>query len=254
MTHKLFQDDCLAFLRKHSPTVDCIFSDQPDNLGLAYDGVADLLPPNEYLKLMFRWVNAFIQHSPIVWFSFNSRYTFEMGEIFLNTLRTNIGWLAQPCVQTFTFGNYNPNGLTNCYRPLWVLYREDAKFYPEQIRIKSWRLEHGDARANPNGKVPGDVFDFTRVTGNSSQRRPYHPTQLNEGLVARCIKYSTLPGQRVLDPFGGTGTTLRVCKAYDRLCTIVEMSPAYCGEIAREHRFEKVTDTSWQLQPAKRWW
>jgi DNA modification methylase len=107
--------------------------------------------------------------------------------------------------------------------------------YPDATRVPSWRQEHGDKRADPRGRVPGDVFDFTRVTGNSKQRRAWHPTQLNEGLVERCLNLTTVEGDYVLDPFGGTGTTLRVCKRIGRNCTLIEIDPAYCAKIAEEH-------------------
>lgn len=82
----------------------------------------------------------------------------------------------------------------------------------------------------------GDVFDFPRVTGNSKQRCDWHPTQLHEDLVERCIKLSTKPGDHVLDPFGGTGTTLRVCEKIDRQCTLIELDPGYCKEIKKRHK------------------
>lgn len=46
------------------------------------------------------------------------------------------------------------------------------------------------------------------------------------------------PGQQVLDPYAGTGTTLRVCKKIDRPCTLIEYSLPYCKEIAKEHDLE----------------
>jgi len=59
-------------------------------------------------------------------------------------------------------------------------------------------------------------------------------TQLNEGLVERCIKLTTREGDTVLDPFGGTGTTLRVYKRFGIACTLIELDSGYC-EIAEEH-------------------
>jgi DNA modification methylase len=107
--------------------------------------------------------------------------------------------------------------------------------YPESIKVPSWRELNGDKRAKPGGRVPGDVFDFPRVTGNSKQRRAWHPTQLNEGLVERCLRLTTEPGGSVLDPFGGTGTTFRVCKEIGRECTLVELSGGYCQHLLAEH-------------------
>jgi DNA modification methylase len=91
--------------------------------------------------------------------------------------------------------------------------------------------------------VPLDVWEFPRVTGNSKQRRPYHPTQLNEGLVERAIKLSTEEGDVVCDPFGGTGTTLRVCKRINRVCHLIELDTGYCDKIAEEH-----DDIDWEAR------
>lgn len=60
-------------------------------------------------------------------------------------------------------------------------------------------------------------------------------TQLNEGLVERCIKLTTREGDTVLDPFGGTGTTLRVYKRLGIACTLIELDSGYCAQIAEEH-------------------
>lgn len=79
----------------------------------------------------------------------------------------------------------------------------------------------------------GDVFDFPRVTGNSAQRCDWHPTQLHEELVKRCVLLSTGPKDRTIDPFGGTGTTLRVCRALKRPCSLIELDKGYCTEIAK---------------------
>jgi DNA modification methylase len=76
------------------------------------------------------------------------------------------------------------------------------------------------------------------VVGNSKQRRKWHKTQLNEGLVERCIKSCTQPGDIVIDPFAGTGTTLRVCKSIDRSCVTMDLSRTYCQRIADEHNLE----------------
>jgi DNA modification methylase len=85
----------------------------------------------------------------------------------------------------------------------------------------------------------GDVFDFPRVTGNSKQRCDWHPTQLHEELVERCIRLSTSPTDRTLDPFGGTGTTMRVCKKLNQPCTLIELSADYCDRIAKANGLTK---------------
>jgi hypothetical protein len=161
-----------------------------------------------------------------------------MGRIVSDLLREMIGLKAKLCVQTFTFGQHNHHDLGNNFRPLLRLRWKNAPLFPDAVRIESERQKMGDKRADPRGRVPGDVFDFPRVVGNSKQRRPWHPTQLHEALVERCIRLTTPPGGTVLDPFAGTGTTLRACKKTGHNCTLIEMDAEYCRLIAEEHNLE----------------
>ena len=229
--HRVINADCLTITEK----ADCVFADPFDNIGLKYSSYKDTLPDREYAALLRKWVQHFSHLAPIVWLSFNAKWTFEMGEVFNAFLHNHLDWEGKACVQTFTFGQHNNHDLGNNHRPLWRLKHKDAQLYPEQIKVPSWRQLNGDKRAKPGGRVPGDHFDFPRVTGNSKQRRKWHPTQLNEGLVERCVLLSTKEGDHVLDPFGGTGTTLRVCKRINRKCTLVELDPLYCKKIGEEH-------------------
>lgn len=150
------------------------------------------------------------------------------------------------CQQTFTFGQDNQKDLKNNHRPLYRFMRNGTTLYPDSIRVESWRLQNGDKRANPKGCVPGDVFDFTRVVGNDKERRRWHPTQLREALVERCIKLCTSDGDTVLDPFGGTGTTLRVCRRLGRDCTLIEIDSEYCKRIAAENDLQLVRPGVWK--------
>lgn len=238
MNYELYQANNEAFmLKKHKEghRWDMVFADPPDNIQLGYDECADDLQEDEYAIKCAEWICTSLNVAPILWWSFNARHTPMMGHI-LYELNRLFPIEVKPCVQTFTFGQHNKRDFGNNHRPLWrISVKGKNVVYPEQIRVPSWRQLNGDKRANPEGRVPGDVFDFPRVTGNSKQRRPWHPTQLHEDLVKRCILSSTREGASVLDIFGGTGTTLRVCKQINRSCTLVEMSPNYCNRIAAEH-------------------
>jgi DNA modification methylase len=115
------------------------------------------------------------------------------------------------------------------YTP-WVKELHDA---PTTTTVQMPASSQGiSEEAIPPQVWSGDVLDFPRVTGNSKQRCDWHPTQLHEELVERCIKLSTTAGDRVLDPFGGTGTTMRVCKKLDLPCTLFEFDKTYCEKIA----------------------
>jgi DNA modification methylase len=58
-----------------------------------------------------------------------------------------------------------------------------------------------------------------------------HPTMKPVGLVERCLINSTPPGGIVLDPFGGSGTTLIACEKIARRCLMLELDPVYVDVI-----------------------
>jgi site-specific DNA-methyltransferase (adenine-specific) len=213
---------------------DTIFADPPDNIGLDYGDYDDHMEESDYVDLLGEWIFLFLQYANTVWLSFNAKWTPTVGYFAVEMDNINV----KPCVQTFTFGQHRKTDLGNNHRPLWRFSHPGASLFPERVKVESWRQQHGDKRAAPGGKVPGDVFDFPRVTGNSKQRRKWHPTQLNEGLVERCIKLTTPYGGTVCDPFAGTGTTLRVAKRSGYNCSLIELNPNYCLHIAAEHEME----------------
>ena len=65
---------------------------------------------------------------------------------------------------------------------------------------------------HPNGKNPGDVWIV-----NTQPSPEKHFAMWPEKLVERMIRCSTKPGDTVLDPFAGSGTTLRVAERLNRI-------------------------------------
>lgn len=284
--YELYRGSCLDVIPSLM-SKDCIFADPFDNLGLKYNGFKDKMPHADYMCFLRECLYVFAETAPTVWFSFYYAYTIEFGEIAAKFLRDKPEWEAKPAVQVFTFGQHQHRDLGNNHRPLWRFKHKDAPLYPDQIRVQSWRQRNGDKRADPRGRVPGDVqdfqypidlepidwnlilnelpsldnfnyphgayvelekardrygedmpgsvFDFPRVTGNSGQRCDWHPTQLHEDMLERVVKLSTKVNGTVADAFGGTGTTLRVCKRINRDCALVEKSDAFCEKIAEEN-------------------
>lgn len=60
-----------------------------------------------------------------------------------------------------------------------------------------------------------------------------HPTMKPVELVARALEYSSLPGDRVMDPFSGSGTTLIACEQLGRQAIALELDPRY-GQVIIE--------------------
>jgi len=229
--------------------VDTIFADPPDNINLDYDDHEDDLAYEEYVNFLDTLVSYCIRFAKVTYISFNAKWMTEMGGLlYANEVVSNVE--ARWLIQGFTFGQHRSTDLANNFRPIVRLTRKDATLYPDQVRQESNRMRIGDKRASPKGRVPGDVWftdflTYSRVVGNSKQRRKWHPTQLNEGLVEDCLLMSTPPRGTVIDPFCGTGTTLRVCMANGWSCTAMDVSENYCKKVAEENDIPQFAKDTW---------
>ncbi len=74
----------------------------------------------------------------------------------------------------------------------------------------------------------GDVWSIKKP-----QKNDLHPTMKPVELVERAIRNSSRPGNVVLDPFGGSGTTLIAAEKSGRLARLIELDPKYADVIVR---------------------
>ncbi|MFN3612337.1 site-specific DNA-methyltransferase [Tepidimonas sp.] len=74
----------------------------------------------------------------------------------------------------------------------------------------------------------GDVWHFNKPRVND-----LHPTMKPVELVERAIRNSSRPGDLVLDPFGGSGTTLIAAEKSGRQARLIELDPKYVDTILR---------------------
>jgi site-specific DNA-methyltransferase (adenine-specific) len=73
------------------------------------------------------------------------------------------------------------------------------------------------------GKLPTDVWWHTIVSPTGREKTGY-PTQKPERLVRRMLQASTLPGERALDPFAGSGTLGAAARALGRRFLLIDSS------------------------------
>lgn len=74
----------------------------------------------------------------------------------------------------------------------------------------------------------GDVWQIKKP-----QKNDLHPTMKPVELVERAIRNSSRPGDVVLDPFGGSGTTLIAAEKAGRVARLIELDPKYTDVIVR---------------------
>lgn len=81
------------------------------------------------------------------------------------------------------------------------------------------------------------IWEFEKPKKNKD-----HPTMKPVALVAYPILNSSLTNCIVLDPFGGSGSTLIACEQTDRICHMVELDEKYCDVIVNRY-IEQVGNT-----------
>lgn len=75
-----------------------------------------------------------------------------------------------------------------------------------------------------------EVWDFPRVVGED---RYGHATPKPVKMIERCLKSASPEGALVLEPFGGTGSTLMAAQGLGRTCYTMELEPTYADVIVR---------------------
>jgi DNA modification methylase len=79
-----------------------------------------------------------------------------------------------------------------------------------------------------------DVWEFDRTKKND-----LHPTMKPVELVKNALSHGSKTGDKVLDLFGGSGSTMIACEEITRKSYLMELDPKYCDVIVR--RWENFT-------------
>lgn len=106
---------------------------------------------------------------------------------------------------TLGWGDYRHN-----YEPIMYGWREGGTHY--------WCGDRGQS----------DTWEIKRPTANRE-----HPTMKPVELVERALRNNSKSRDTILDPFGGSGTTMIACEKMGRQARLVELDPKYCDVIIR---------------------
>ncbi len=115
---------------------------------------------------------------------------------------------------------------------LWFTKSDDYTFELDPIRVPSKYPNKkyfkgpkvGQLSGNPLGKNPGDVWVIPNVKNNHVEKTQ-HPCQFPVELVERCVLSMTAPGDHVLDPYMGVGSSVVAALAHGRVgygCDVVQ--------------------------------
>ena len=222
---RLIQGDALLELPNlESQTFDLIIADPPYNLGKDYGNNRDKKGFDDYMNFSRNWLSEAYRllkpHGTIYVFM-----GFRFIAYLYRILERELGMFFNSwIVWHYTQGIGKTKGFSPRHDDILIFTKsKDFVFNLDAVRVPQ---KYYRKRNNMRGANPGDVWEFSHVHYCNANRQA-HPTQKPEGLIERMVLASSNPEESVLDPFSGSGTTLRVCQQLQRMCTGIELNPNY---------------------------
>lgn len=247
--NKLICGDCLTELEKiPSASVDLVFADppyflqlgsqllRPDNTKVSgvqagWDSFKDFAEYDAFTQKWLSEVRRVLKPNGAVWVIGTYHNIFRIG-----SLLQNLGfWILNDVVWTKTnpMPNFRGTRLTNAHETLiWAARSDKSK---PVFHYESMKVFNDDHQLRSDWYLPVCAGE-ERLKNHSG--KTLHPTQKPESLLYRIVLMTTNPGDVILDPFAGTGTTLAVAKKMGRRFIGIEADENYV-QAARE-RLKKI--------------
>ena len=252
--NQILAGDCIEAMRSlPEASVDLIFADPPYNLQLrgelhrpdnsrvdAVDDAWDQFSSFEaYDRFTRDWLSAarrLLKPQGALWVIGSYHNVFRMGA----ELQNQGFWILNDVVwrKSNPMPNFRGKRLTNAHETLiWASKSEGAKYTFNYEALKA--LNEG-VQMRSDWVIPL-CTGHERLKGEDGDKA--HPTQKPEALLHRVLLGTTNPGDVVLDPFFGTGTTGAVAKMLGREFIGIEREAAYreaaSARLARVRKFDR---------------
>jgi len=242
----LFQGDCLDLLRTlPDGLAKLVVTSPPYNLGKEYES---RLSVDSYVagqrRVIAECVRALDPRGSICWQVGNYVDNGEIIplDVLLYPVFAELGLhMRNRIVWHFGHGLHASKRFSGRYEVvLWFTKTSEYTFdldavrvpqkYPDKRHFKG--AKRGELSGNPLGKNPSDVWEIPNVKSNHVEKT-IHPCQFPVELVERLVLSMTEPGDWVLDPFLGVGTSAIAALIHGRRALGAEIEPRYMS-IARE--------------------
>lgn len=250
----LYNMDSLSGMEKlsNSKLVNLTVTSPPYNIGKEYENV---LSVDEYVDWSKKWMKLVYENTVddgSFWLNVGYMPIKEKGKaipISYLLWDKNDFFMIQELVWNYGAGVASKKSLSpRNEKVLWYVKNEkNYIFNLDDIRDPNVKYpnqkKNGKIRVNPLGKNPSDVWQIPKVTSGknrSSKERVPHPAQTPVELFKRIILASSNPGDLVLDPFIGSGTTAVVASSLDRLCIGFELNKDYLDLAIERIKNEKI--------------
>lgn len=103
----------------------------------------------------------------------------------------------------------------------------------EQLPDGRWRIQVGDQMLVVSGEAQVESLVPSILFEPKPRRSDVHPTMKPVGLIEKMLRNNARPGDLVLDPFGGSGSTLMAADRLGMCARLVELDPGYCDVIVQ---------------------
>lgn len=230
----LFSGDCLDILPHiRDEMVDMVFADPPFNLNKVYgDNSNDNRSSSEYVSWCYQWVDECIRilRPGGSLFVYNlPKWNILLGAYLINSgmeFRHDIAIDMKSCMPIP--GRLYPSH----YSLLYFTKGKPKTFRKIRTPIETCRHCGGEIRdygghrhaMNPNGVNLKDVWtDVPPVRHWKFKSKNRRANALSTKILDRVVEMTTVEGEVVLDPFGGSGTTYDVCEKKERRWIAIEI-------------------------------
>lgn len=218
----LYHGDCREVLATmEDRSVDCVITDPPYS-----DRTHEMTRSNS--QGARRHGNRVLSGS----FGFDSVTDVEVCDLLAEAGRISRGWVVANVDYRHAFGfdAAPPAGLRLLRIGVWVKTNPNPQISGDRP-AQGWEsiayLHRTDVRPSWNGG--GRAANF--ILG--SDQKTGHPTSKPLVMVAQFVRWFSKPADTILDPFAGSGTTLRAAKDEGRKAIGVELDERYCELIAK---------------------
>lgn len=221
----IYHGDALELFKNIADnSINLIIADPPYNLGKNYGNNHDFIEFDEYLSFSRNWLKEayrVLNNNGTIYVFMGVRFISYLYDIMDREL--NMFFNSWICWY-YTQGMGKLKGFSPRHDDILMFNKtEKFNFNLDNIRIPQ---KYYRSRNNMRGANPGDVWKFSHIH-YCNENRQNHPTQKPEGLIERMVLASSNEKDLILDPFAGSGTTLRVCQQLNRNCTGFELNPEY---------------------------
>lgn len=234
---RIYCDDIITTEAIEPKSIDLIITSPPYNVDIDYEGYKDNIPYEKYLEFSEKWLKKCYElakddgrlclNIPLDKSKGRTEQGFQSVYVDIVTIAKKVGWKYQSTII------WNEQNISR--RTAWGSWLSASAPYviaPVEVIVVMYKRRWEKIRKGKSDITREEFIEWTNGVWNfqgENRSKVGHPAPFPVELPRRCIKLFSFIGDRVLDPFLGSGTTLIACLELNREGIGVEINPRYCG-------------------------